>query len=146
MKLNKFDQETFGLLGAVAATALLGWLTSLLCSCAPLPPSTPKTTKARVTVYDRFEDKFGSRIAIGGRAREGTTAAAPATIPFGTQVNVPALAGVVGTGHFNVQDRGSALEKAYRHGELRLDIYVASRAKLRRLSHTLPEFMEVSFQ
>ncbi len=114
-------------------------------ACAPLPPSTTKTV-ARVTFYDRHEDRFGSRIAIGGRAHEGTTMAAPAVIPFGTPVTVPALDGVVGDGCFVIQDRGTALEKAYRRGQLRLDVYVASRKKLRQLKYGEPEYMEAEIK
>lgn len=117
----------------------------LLCSCAPLTPCSHKTM-VRVTFYGPHEDRFGSRIAIGGRAREGVTMAAPAAIPFFKQVCVPQLAGRVGQGNFVIQDRGSALEKAFRHGQLRLDVYVTSRKRLRQLQYELPEYMEAEIK
>lgn len=103
--------------------------------------------RARVTFYDPHEDRFGSRIAIGGRAREAVTMAAPSVIPFGARVRVPLLAGHVGDGSFLIQDRGTALEKAYfRHGVLRLDVYVASRSKRRHLQFAMPEYMDAEIQ
>lgn len=102
--------------------------------------------RPRVTFYSPHEDRFGSRIAIGGRAHEGRTMAAPSALPFHQHVNVPGLKGVVGNGHFEIQDRGTALEQAYQHGQLRLDIYVASRAKLNRLKRNQPEYMEATFE
>ncbi len=84
---------------------------------------------------------------MGGRAHEGTTLAAPQVIPFNTVVEIPGLRGVVGCcGHFVIQDRGSALEKAYRHGELRLDAYVKTRKRVHQLQYGEPEWMEVEFE
>lgn len=114
-----------------------------LCSCAEVPQQPrSKTVRARVTFYSKHEDKYGSRIAIGGRAKEGLTVAAPRALAFGTKVSLPQVNGIVGNGHFEIQDRGSALEKAYRHGQLRIDIYVASMARMRSLGRTMPEYME----
>ncbi len=112
----------------------------LLCGCATQHPGRPVSRTARVTFYNPHEDKFGSRIAIGGRAHEGTTMAAPAVIPFGKHVMVPGL------GSFVIQDRGSALERAYRRGELRLDVYVKTRKRTRQLQYGMPEYMEVEIQ
>lgn len=108
--------------------------------------SNAKKAYARVTFYNPHEDRFGSRVACGGRAHEGETMAAPAVFAFDTRVNVPALCGHVGNGNFVIQDRGTALERAYRRGQLRLDVYVASRAKMARLCHDMPEYMEVEMQ
>lgn len=113
----------------------------LLGGCVPtMPLHYHYITVARVTYYCQYEDRFGSRTACGGRAREGLTLAAPKVIPFGTPVVIPGL------GSFTCQDRGRALEKAYRHGQLRLDIYVASRARLRRLQFGMPEYMEAEIE
>jgi hypothetical protein len=137
-------------LSQLALGIAIAWFFALLfallfTSCAPLPHCPPKTM-ARITFYGPHEDHFGSRIAIGGRAHEGTTMASPKAIAFNTSVSVPALAGVVGNGCFVIQDRGSALEKAYRHGQLRLDVYVASRKRLRQLKYGEPEYMEAEIQ
>jgi hypothetical protein len=48
---------------------------------------------------------------MGGRACEGVTCAAAPTHPFGQTVVIPKLAGLVGSGIFIVQDRGSAVTK-----------------------------------
>lgn len=122
-------------------------LALLLCftSCATPHPK-PSKQLARVTYYDAHEDRFGSKLAIGGRAHEGWTMAAPSVIPFHKWVTVPDLKGVVGKGVFEIQDRGTALERAYRRGELRLDVFVANRAKLRMCKNYLPETMEVIIQ
>ncbi len=114
----------------------------LLVSCE-VPRPTPTPIIARVTFYHPHEDKWGSRIATGGRAREGWTMAAPRVVPFSTKVVAPLLNGVVGTGHFNVEDRGGALERYYRKGQLRLDVYVDSRRRCKWLGSHLPEFMPV---
>ena len=108
------------------------------------PVSALRKVKARVTFYNKHEDKFGSRIAMTSafRACEGRTMAAPRVLPFNTRVMVPQLVGIVGDGKFNIEDRGGALESAYRHGQLRLDVYVASRAKFRRLKYEMSEYME----
>ncbi len=110
---------------------------------------TPKrTVRARVTLYDSYHDKYGSRIAMTNKLRaiEGRTMAAPSAIAFNTRVTLPLLAGIVGNGKFNIEDRGSALEKAYRRGQLRLDVYVANRKKCRQLGVSLPEVMEATIE
>jgi hypothetical protein len=117
-----------------------------LTGCETTSAKAPRHVRARVTFYNPHEDKYGSKIAIGGRAHEGTTMAAPSCMPFGLQVNVPQLRGHVGTGNFVIQDRGSALEKAYRRGQLRLDVYVSTRAKLAQCRRGLPEYMEATIQ
>jgi hypothetical protein len=104
---------------------------------------------ARVTYYHKSEDRRnGSRIAMTShfRALEGRTMAAPSVVPFRASVLVPQLNGIVGNGQFTIEDRGSALEKAYRQGELRLDIYVASRKKMNWCKAHLPEVMAVIMQ
>jgi 3D (Asp-Asp-Asp) domain-containing protein len=139
------NQDQLGKLAIWISAAALALIGVSLCSCATQSPGNrhprnPKSQTARVTFYNPHEDRFGSRVAIGGRAHEGTTMAAPAAIPFGTHVSVPGL------GEFVVQDRGSALEKAYRRGELRLDVYVATRKRMRQLQYGMPEYEEVEIQ
>lgn len=126
---------------------LLTGVALCLVGCAVAPPSTGRD-KARITFYSRGEDKYGSRIATGGRAREGRTVAAAKTIPFGTGITIPALAGFVGNGNFVVEDRGTAVtrERASRGQAPVIDVYCSSPAKRRYLSRILPEYMEVMYE
>jgi hypothetical protein len=109
--------------GFILGSAITGWAkcpalptilaaAMLLGGCATAPTTTQRTngTKARVTYYSSHEDKYGSRIASGGRAKEGVTIAAPSRWRFGQRICIPALCGLVGNGHFTVQDRGGAVE------------------------------------
>ena len=126
---------------------LLSGVALCLAGCAAVPASTGRAAKARITFYSRGEDKYGSRIAVGGRAHEGRTVAAARTIPFGTLIKIPALAGFVGTGNFVCEDRGSDVNraKASRGRAPVIDVYCASPAKRRWLARSLPEYMEVKY-
>jgi len=113
-------------------------------SCTtPSPRVSPAV--ARVTFYCPKEDKWGSRIASSKRARakEGLTIAAERAFPFGTRVHIPRLWGIVGDGHFVVQDRGTAVQaRKASYGSVPVfDIYVASRKKMKRLLGTLPDYL-----
>ena len=106
---------------------------------------------ARVTFWDPSQDKWGSRVACPDthRAREGVTVAAHSTIPFGTVVQIPGLKGIVGNGQFEVQDRGSAVNKRTaetRYGKSAevIDVYVTSRYKRQKLMKQVPDYLEVT--
>lgn len=109
-------------------------------SAAPLQ----RAQLARVTFYSKGEDKYGSKIAIGGHAKEGRTVAMEKTIPFGTTVVIPLLRGVVGRGEFVCEDRGRDVNnrKASFGAYPVIDVYCANPSKRRKLSKGLPEYME----
>ena len=138
---NKYRDVTFNRL-AIALFSVVVLFTG--CQSAS-NTAAKRTIRARVTFYHPHEDHYGSRIAMTKRfrAQEGRTMAAPKVLPFQTHVVVPQLNGIVGDGSFNIEDRGGALERYYRRGQLRLDVYVASRRKMRRLEYGMPEYMEV---
>lgn len=108
------------LLQLVVAIACLLWVVG--CETIVRPP--PAHSKKRITYYHRFEDRFGSRTAIGVRAKEGVTIAAPRSVAFGQRYFIPDLAGKIGTGHFIVQDRGRCVK-----GD-RIDIYIEAATRL----------------
>lgn len=103
-------------------------------------------TTARVTYYNKHEDHFGSRIAIGGRAKEGITVAMENSIPYGAKVQVATLKGIVGNGEFIKQDTGRDVRnrKASRGKLLVVDVYVATRRKYNWLVSHMPPVMPVS--
>jgi hypothetical protein len=105
---------------------------------------------ARVTYYGKHEDRFGSKVAQGGRAKEGVTVAASPKWHFGQPLRIPALAGKVGNGNFTVQDRGTAVtrKKASHEQSEVFDVYLdgsrrvcANRMNL--LSHEIGLYTEV---
>jgi hypothetical protein len=105
---------------------------------------------ARVTYYGKHEDRFGSKVAQGGRAKEGVTVAASPKWHFGQPLRIPALAGKVGDGNFTVQDRGTAVTRkkaSYGSSEV-FDVYLdgSRRVCARRmnlLSHEIGLYTEV---
>jgi hypothetical protein len=109
---------------------VLGALFFSACQAVPQRTSA-KHIQARITYYSAHEDKYGSKIAMGGRAKEGITCAAAPGHPFGQHVVIPKLAGVVGDGTFVVQDRGSAVTKRKAsHGVTEvIDIFLAGTKK-----------------
>ena len=77
----------------------------------------PQQRRFEVSAYCHCKvcTKRGDGItASGARVRQGTTIAAPRSIPFGTRIHIP------GVGWRTVQDR---LSRRYDH---RLDVYFAS--------------------
>lgn len=123
----------------------------LLSGCADTPPT--HKTIARITYYSAHEDKYGSKLATGGRAREGVTCAAAPWHRFGTKVVIPRLAGLVGNGTFVVQDRGSAVTKmkASRRKTEVIDIYLAgakryAKRRMNELTRKVGYYTEVRFE
>lgn len=86
---------------------------------------------ARITWYDRFEDKYGAHTASGAHATEGRTVAAHPDFKFGTTLMIPALRPILGSSKFVVEDRGSAVtsRKASNHGEYVFDVYFMAQNK-----------------
>lgn len=132
----------------------LSLFTSLIlnaCSTLSTPTSTShKPTsirhhaRARITFYHRFEDKFGAKTAMGIRAKETVTVAGPKSISLGTSISIPKLNGIIGNGHYKVQDRGRLVVG------LHFDIYfeVSSRREARqrlRSLNLLEPIMDVYF-
>lgn len=126
-----------------------------LIGCETIPISLiqkGRTFKARITYYTRHEDKWGSRVACSTkmRAKQGTTIAAHPYFPFWTKIFIPMLKGVVGDGHFTVQDRGGAVTsrkavpQSLRSSIYDFDVYLAcSNKAMRGLAATLPPYMDV---
>lgn len=99
-------------------------------------------TRARITYYTPYEDKWGSQTADPKtkRAKEGVTVAAHPDFKFGTEVQIPGLNNHVGDGKFLVQDRGGAVKskkaakgKRCNDGKLLyvFDVFVSSTAKMK---------------
>lgn len=131
-------------------TLLAGLLFTLLCNCAPVPlrpgsKTAGKRGTARVTFYNKHEDRYGNRIASSKyrRACRGYTAAAERAFAFGTVIRIPWLARLLGTGRYVVEDRGSAVERRRAsHGTTPVfDIYVDSKAETRRLAAIVPPYL-----
>jgi hypothetical protein len=108
-----------------------------------------KKQKARVTLYNRHEDKWGNRIACSSRlrAREGVTVAAERQFPFGTRVSFPALRNIFPQPML-VQDRGSSVESRKASGGTTpvFDLYVSSKRRMKELLLVLPDYTEYVLQ
>ena len=87
---------------------------------------------ARITFYTDCP-RYGKKTASGKIAKEGYTVAAEKKIPFGTLYNIPSLKNIIKTdGMFQVQDRGSAVDKrtASKNKYPVIDVYVSSHEKI----------------
>ena len=87
---------------------------------------------ARLTFYTDCP-KYGKKTASGKIAKEGYTVAAERKIPFGTIYNIPSLKNIIKTnGVFEVQDRGSAVDKRTASNKKYpvIDVYVSSYKKI----------------
>lgn len=106
-----------------------------------------KKYKARITYYSIGEDKWGDKVACPKthRAKEGITVAAHPEFPFGTEVYIPKLKGVIGDGTFLVQDRGSAVtkKKAAQGKAFVFDVFVRSKSLMRGHAYKRPMYMDV---
>jgi len=119
--------------------------------CVTTTPTTNCTTKhayknhikARITYYHKYEDKYGSKVAMPSvkKAKEGTTVAARRKFLFGTNFFIPELKKFIfGDGNVKVQDRGIAVEKLKAsHGKTEvIDVYIDApnkRTAYQRISH-----------
>lgn len=105
-----------------------------------------KTYIARITYYST-DKKWGDKVACTKTkyAKEGVSIAAHPNFKFGTEIFIPALKNVVGSGKFIVQDRGSAVTKkvASRNKAYVFDVYVTTHDKVSRYARTEPEYMKV---
>jgi 3D (Asp-Asp-Asp) domain-containing protein len=101
---------------------------------------------ARITYYTPTSP-YGDKVACQKtkRAKEGITVAAHPRLKFGTVVEIPELADVMGDSTFIVQDRGTAVTKktASRGKADVIDVYLNSNQKLVKLTKTKPEYMKV---
>jgi hypothetical protein len=130
------------------------WISIILFGILALGCETTKTVKSkkeekvlvRATYYHKHEDKYGNKIAIGGRAKEGKTIAMEDAIPYGTKVEAPALKGILGDGNFIKQDRGTDVEKRKAsYGTCPVvDFYVATKRKYRWLVAHIPPYIPVT--
>jgi 3D (Asp-Asp-Asp) domain-containing protein len=123
-----------------------GLATLLLASCESYNQSHKTKKLARVTFYNKHEDKYGSRIAASTtrRARVAETVAAEACcFPFGKRICIPDLSGIVGDGIFTVEDRGSAVNKrvASRGKYPVFDIYAGTRKQMRQWANQVPPYL-----
>jgi len=100
----------------------------------------------RVTYYTPASP-YGDKVACQKtkRAKEGITVAAHPNLKFGTIIEIPELADVMGDSVFIVQDRGSAVTKktASRGKTDVIDVYLNSNQKLIKLTKTKPKYMKV---
>ena len=119
-------------------------------SCTAANPIQPlvkgQWINARVTYYTPASP-YGDKVACQKtkRAKEGITVAAHPKLPFGTIIEIPELADVMGDSVFIVQDRGSAVTKktASRGKTDVIDVYLNSNQKLIKLTKTKPKYMKV---
>jgi len=88
---------------------------------------------ARLTFYTNCP-KYGKKTASGQIAKEGYTVAAERKIPLKTIYNIPSLKNIIKTdGIFQVQDRGSAVDKRIASNKKYpvIDVYVSSHKKIK---------------
>ena len=125
----------------------------VLCFCTGCESIKVTTRKgiARITYYNKHEDKWGNRIACSKhrRAKVGNTVAAERAYPFGTKVCIPALRTICGIdGCLTVEDRGSAVERRQAsYGKYPVfDIYAGTRRQMRKWAAVTPEYLEYEIQ
>ena len=113
----------------------------------PKQQSSYKKIKCRITYYHPHQDKWGAKVACPKtkKAVEGLTVAAHPDFKFGQTVFIPELKGIIGDGHFTVQDRGSAVTKrtASKNQEYVFDVFVSNDQKMRNLARVNSEYMNV---
>lgn len=116
-----------------------------------MPKQTKKSGIARVTFYNKHEDKYGGRIASSNKRRavKKQTIAAERSYPFGTKVRIPYLANLLGLHRpFIVEDRGSAVEaRKASHGTAPVfDIYAETKKEMKRLAAIVPAYLPYEIQ
>jgi 3D (Asp-Asp-Asp) domain-containing protein len=99
--------------------------------------------RVRLTFYSGLDDQYGSRVAWRKvrEAKRGRTAAAdPSVLPFGTWIHIPGL------GKLRIEDTGSAVKaKTASRGTVPvIDVYVGNDQDARRLSRTMPDYVEIT--
>lgn len=102
---------------------------------------------ARLTFYTDCP-KYGKKTASGKIAKEGYTVAAEKKIPFGTTYKIPSLKNILKTdGTFQVQDRGSAVDKrtASKNKYPVIDVYVSSYKKINELKKIKNNIVKVYY-
>jgi rare lipoprotein A (peptidoglycan hydrolase) len=102
---------------------------------------------ARITFYTDCP-RYGKKTASGKIAKEGYTVAAEKKIPFGTLYNIPSLKNIIKTdGIFQVQDRGSAVDKrtASKNKYPVIDVYVSSHEKINILKKIKNNIVKVYY-
>ena len=108
----------------------------------PNSDSLGKRIRARVTYYCP-ERIFGTHVAQPkiAKATDGITVAAHPDFKFGTRIKIPELS----TAKMLVQDRGPAVTKklASRGKTYVFDVFCSSRAEMKRLARTMPEYMDI---
>jgi 3D (Asp-Asp-Asp) domain-containing protein len=123
----------------------------MLSSCEAVPKQTSnKKGMARVTFYNKHEDKYGNKIASSNtrRARRGRTIAAEKSFPFGTVIQIPWLAKILGSSRYVVEDRGSAINSRRASGGKTpvFDIYTDSKKETNRLAAIVPPYLPYEIQ
>lgn len=125
---------------------ILFYLALSLFSMSSLIEAKETEYTARITYYTD-DPKWGNQVACQETnvAKRGVTVAAHPDFRFGTKVVIPGLKNEMGDADFIVQDRGSAVtsKKASKGKTYVFDVYVSSRAELRRLANNLPMYMKV---
>lgn len=112
-----------------------------------------KKVLARITFYHKYQDQYGDKLAIGGRAKQGVTIAAHPDFKFGKQLTIPKLQNVIGSSKFVVQDRGTAItsKKASKKRTYVFDIYISAASRregnklINKYSNQLGEYTYVYF-
>lgn len=105
-----------------------------------------KTILARITYYGPNEDKYGSKLACGLRAKEGETVAGHSNFPFFTKISIPELDKIMPNNHFLIEDRGSAIQsKRASHGKCFVfDVFLNKRNReLNKFASKMPPYMKV---
>jgi hypothetical protein len=101
-------------------TIIVGVFLLMGVSCAPItatnqtphPSQYRNHTKAKVTYYFKKEDKYGSKIATGGRAKEGVTVAVRRKLmQLGQFCHIPQFIHLFGHSDMRVEDRGRNVER-----------------------------------
>jgi len=137
LKEGSLNSKFCGLLLALAALSA--------CTIAPVKHGSKESKVARITFYNKHEDKWGNRIASSKirRARRGYTCAAEQAFVFGTVVRIPWLARILGTGNYVVEDRGAAVEgRKASHGACPVfDLYVDSKKEMKQLASIVPPYL-----
>jgi 3D (Asp-Asp-Asp) domain-containing protein len=132
-------------------TECIALLCVALSSCTTVPLQYGhRSGTARLTFYNKHEDKYGSHIASSSRRRAtaGHTLAAESAFPFGTKVHIPVLDKILGDGHCVVEDRGSAVErrKASRGLTPVFDLYAETKKKMKQWAKLIPAYVQYEIQ